>query len=576
MRNLLWSGFLMLLLSGCGWNGTASRQNTLTPLTAITVTADYSTIAPGTSVKLKAMGNFSGYFTRDISDQVAWTSDTPGVAAFVTAAGPNRVTGQAPGSAVLTATMKGVSATFTLTVSSATPTAVTITPVAPSVALGLSEPFTATGAFSDGTTQDITFDAAWTSSNTTVATVSYSDANNKETAATLAAGTTTITAAFGGVSGTTSLTVTEPQLQSIAVTAPATTVLSLSRVALTATGSYTDGTTRDLTGQVAWASSNTSAVPVPTSAGVTTTAAPGTATITASLTSAVVGSVSGSTTLTVTGGTLAGFPALTNMTVVKGTSVPLGVTGTFSGAVTRDITGGLTWKIANPAFANVTTVSPNRLLIRGVATGTTTITATAPGPSGQAQTSSAFLTVTAPGLHDFTVSPTSFDLTAGTSGRLVATAHYSDGTSQDVSNNVSLISANTAVAAVGAAGPAGVRINGQGAGATTLTATFGGQTFTAAPITVTARARNLQKITINTPASLAVGSPATFTVTAAYSDGTTADVTGDAAWSIDDPAIAVLPDSQSQPGQVIGVSSGTTTLRVGFNSVTAFVTIKVP
>ena len=186
MRNLLWSGFLMaLLLSGCGWSGTASRQNTLTPLTSITITAAYSTIAQGTSVKLTATGNYSGLFTRDISDQVTWTSNATTVANFVnTASSPGRVTGLTPGSAVLTASMGSVSATFTINVSSATATGVTIAPVAPSVAQGVNQEFTATGTFSDSTTQDITFDAAWSSSDTSVATLSYSDSDGKETATT--------------------------------------------------------------------------------------------------------------------------------------------------------------------------------------------------------------------------------------------------------------------------------------------------------------------------------------------------------------------------------------------------------
>ena len=115
MRNLIWSGLVMaVLLSGCGWSGTASRPNTITPLTSITITAAYSTIAQGTSVKLTATGNYSGLFTRDISDQVTWSSNsnTPAVANF-TPNVPNRVAGLAPGSAVLSATLGGCRAPST-------------------------------------------------------------------------------------------------------------------------------------------------------------------------------------------------------------------------------------------------------------------------------------------------------------------------------------------------------------------------------------------------------------------------------------------------------------------------------
>ncbi len=572
MRNLLWSGLVTAaLLSGCGWSGSASRPNTFTPLTSITITAAYSTIAQGTSVKLTATGNYSGLFTRDISDKVTWSSKPLAVANF-TPNVPNRVAGLTPGSAVLTATLGGVSANFNLTVSSATISTVTVTPATPSIALGLSQQFTATGAFSDGTTQDITFDATWASSNTTVAKVSNAaDDNNGGLAQALAAGTTTITATFGAVNGSTPLTVTAPVLQSIAVTTPNTSVLSLSTVTFKATGTYSNSTTpTDITSQVTWNSSNTNAVPTPI-AGVTQTANQGTnITITATL-----GNVSGATTLNVTGGNLASFPALTNMTVVNGTFIPISVTGNFGNDIARDITGALTWTIANPTFANITTVSTNRLLIRGLAPGTTTITATSPGSPGQ--TSTASLTVTNPGLSLFSVSPsTGLALTAGTSGRLTATANFSDNTSQDVTANVTWVSNAPTIAPVGAVGPTGVQITGVAAGATTITATFGNQTLRNIPVSVSTRTLSNFTIIPSGTVSVTAGNQTTFTVTATYSDTTTADITSDVVWKTGDANVAILPDPQNQPGQVVGVSSGISTpLTATFSGQTATVTLNV-
>jgi hypothetical protein len=555
MRNLLWSGLVMaVLLSGCGWSGSASRPNTITPLTSITISAAYSTIAQGTSVKLTATGNYSGLFTRDISDQVVWTSNATTVANFVIAASPSRVTGLTPGSAVLTATMGGMSANFNMTVSSATATSVTVTPANPSIALGLTQQFTATGAFSDGTTQDLTFDATWTSG-----------------------------AVIGacGVSGSSVLTVTAPVLQSIAVTTPNTSattpntsVLSLSTVTFTATGTYSGGTTNDITNQVTWTSSNTNVAPNPDSTGVTQTTTQGTTNITASLGTVV----SNTTTLNVNGGNLASFPVLTNMTVVNGTSVPISVTGNFGNGIARDITGALKWTIANPTFANVTTVSTNRLLIRGLAPGTTTITATSPGSAGQIST--AFLTVTNPVLSTFTVSPppsTGLALTAGTSGRLTATAYFSDGTNQDVTANVTWGSNATAVATVGTAGPTGERITGVATGATTITAAFGNLILTN-PVPVSVSTRTLRSFTIipSGTVSVVAGNQTLFTVTATYNDGTTVDITSDVAWATGDGNVAILPDPQNQPGQVVGVSSGTTNLTASFNGQTSTVTLKVP
>jgi hypothetical protein len=574
MRNLLWSGFLMaLLLSGCGWSGTASRQNTITPLTSITITATYSTIAQSTSVKLTATGNYSGLFTRDISDQVTWTSNAATVANFVnTTSSPSRVTGLTPGSAVLTASMGGVSASFNLTVSSATATGVTIAPVAPSVAQGLSQEFTATGTFSDSTTQDITFDAAWSSSDTSVATLAYSDGDGKETATTPAVGTTTITATFEGFSDSTVLTVTAPVLQSIAVTTPndITTVLSLSTVTFTATGTYSNNTNQDITSQVAWNSSDTNVAPAPDNTGATQTATQGTTNITASL-----GNINSTSTLTVTGGNLVSFSLPTTMTVVSGTVAPISVTGTFSNGATRDITGVLNWSVANATktYATLTGPTGNRLLVNAVATGTTTITAQSPS-----LTASTTLTVTNPGLSSFAVSsPAGLALAAGTSGRLTATATFSDGTTQDVTANATWTSNAPAVATVGAVGPAGVQISGVAAGSTTISVTFGGLTLRT-PVPVTVTARTLQSIAVSPGGtqSLTSGQTTSFTATATYSGSYTQDVTADTTWATDDGNIAVLADSQNQPGWVIGVGSGTTTLTATFGSQSQTVTLKVP
>jgi len=570
MRNLLWSGFFMaLLLSGCGWDGTASRQNDITPLTSITVTADYSTIAPNTSVKLKATGNFSGYYTRDISDQATWTSGSPAVASFATTTNP-RVTGQAPGSAVLTATMGGVSAAYTMKVSSATATAVAVTPVAPSVALGVNQQFTATGTFSDASTQDITFDATWTSGDTSVAAVAYSDSVGKEVATPKAVGITTIAATFGGISGSTVLTVTAPVLQSIALTTSDsnTSVLSLSTVTFTATGTYSDSSTKDITSQVTWSSSSTSVAPAPSSAGVTTAAAPGTTSIGATL-----DGISGTTALTVAGGTLSGFSISPgSMTIVKGTSRSVSATGSFSTGVTRDVTGAVTWSVDNTSIATVTAVSGNRVLIDALATGTTTLRATS-----SSQTATITLAVTSPGLSSFAVSPTSLSLTAGTSSHLTATAYYNDGTNQDVTANVAMTTNNSAVASVGTAGPSGVLITGVAKGSTSIAATFDGQTLST-PVPVSVSTRNLSSISVSPGGtqSLTSGNQTSFTATATYSDGTTANITSDAAWTTGSGNIAILPDSTYQPGQVIGVGSGSTSLTATFGGLTATVTIKVP
>ncbi|WP_191965624.1 Ig-like domain-containing protein [Oryzomonas sagensis] len=567
MRNLLWSGFLMVLLSGCGWDGAATRENDITPLTAITITADYSTIALNTSTKLKATGNYSGLFTRDISDKVTWTSDTPTVAAFATTANPSRVTGKGAGGAVLTATMGGVSATYTMNVSAATATAITVTPAAPTLAKGLTTQFAAAGTFSDGSRQDLTFDAAWASSDATVASVSDAADDTKGLATALAAGTTTISATFGGISGTALLTATAPVLQSIAVSPGTPSVLSLTKTTFTATGTYSDGTTGDITGQVAWGSSNTNTAPAPT-AGTTVTSAPGTTTI-----SAALGSVRGTTTLTVTGGTLTSFSISPNsQTLVKGTMGRISATGVFSNGTTRDITGALTWTVDFTSRATLTAPSGNVMWASALASGAVTITA-----DSASLRRTATVTVTAPSLNHLAIAPASLGLTKGSTGRFALTAIFNDGTSQDVTDSAAWSSNATSVATVGTAGLASGQVTAVAAGTATVTATYGGTTITA---TVTATAKTPKSLAItpgSTTTTLAIGTATSFTATVTYSDNTTADVTKDTVWTTSDANVAIPADSQQLPGQIMGVDSGTATLTATFGGITApTVTVKVP
>jgi len=82
---------------------------------------------------------------------------------------------------------------------------IAVTPANPSMLLGNTQQFTATGTFTDGSTQNLTSSATWSSSATNVATI-----NNAGLATSVGIGSTTITAASGSISGQTALTVTSP------------------------------------------------------------------------------------------------------------------------------------------------------------------------------------------------------------------------------------------------------------------------------------------------------------------------------------------------------------------------------
>ena len=211
-------------------------------------------------------------------------------------------------------------------------TSISVTPANPSIPQGATQQFVATGSFSSGP-QDLTASVTWTSSATSVATVSNS-AGSQGLAAGTAQGASTITATLNSISGTASLTVTAPVLVSIAIT-PANPSLALGTTQqLHATGTYSDGSTLDLTASAAWATGN-QAIATINSQGIASSVAVGTTPVTAT-----VGAVTGSSTLTVSPAALVSIaitPAIPS--IVLGTSQQFAATGTFTDSSTKDVTG---------------------------------------------------------------------------------------------------------------------------------------------------------------------------------------------------------------------------------------------
>jgi hypothetical protein len=211
------------------------------------------------------------------------------------------VTTNIPGSATITATLDGVSATTpTLQVNAVTIKSVAISPATVSIAPGTTQKFKATATFGDNTQQDITDLVQWNSSDASTATIQDFGAN-AGLATSLAAGTASISAVFGSVNASTStLTVTNAvpaTVNPLTITANPSMALGTSQQ-LKATVTFDDGTSQDVTSLVSWSSTNISAV-VMTSSGVAVSAGTGSADVTAVFTPPSGAISSNPTTITV-------------------------------------------------------------------------------------------------------------------------------------------------------------------------------------------------------------------------------------------------------------------------------------
>jgi uncharacterized repeat protein (TIGR01451 family) len=166
---------------------------------------------------------------------------------------------------------------------------IAVTPAISSIAKGLSQEFTAMGTYSDDSTQNISGRVAWNSATTTVGTI-----GSPGLAIGVGVGTSIITASQGGItSPSVILTVTAPTLVSLAVTPATPSIVVLTPQQFQATGTYTDGTTLNLSGQVTWSSQTISIASI-NGSGKASAVAVGASNITATL-----GLVSGVASLTV-------------------------------------------------------------------------------------------------------------------------------------------------------------------------------------------------------------------------------------------------------------------------------------
>jgi len=135
-------------------------------VSSITVTPANPTVGKGTEVQLTATCNLSDGTTQDCTNQVSWISGNNSIA---TVSSQGLVTGVGAGSTTITWTLNGVSGSTTVTVTSATLTSITVTPVNPTIGKSTTVQLTATGKFSDGSSQNLTTQVSWTSGNESVA-----------------------------------------------------------------------------------------------------------------------------------------------------------------------------------------------------------------------------------------------------------------------------------------------------------------------------------------------------------------------------------------------------------------------
>jgi hypothetical protein len=184
-----------------------------------------------------------------------------------------------------------------------------------------------------------------------------------------------ISCSGGGGGGSSAPAVT---LTSISVT-PLTESISLGETQqFTATGTYSDSSTKNITTSVTWGSSNTAVAAISTT-GLATSVAAGTTTITANL-SGITSNTAQLIIVTLT--SIAITPP--NPVIDFGATQQFAATGTYSDSATKDITSSVTWSSDNTSVAAISNKSGSNGLAVSLASGTSTITASLSGITSNA------------------------------------------------------------------------------------------------------------------------------------------------------------------------------------------------
>lgn len=140
-------------------------------------------------------------------------------------------------------------------------TSLAVSPTSASIVESQTQQLTATGTYDDGSTKDLTGSASWTTSDSTVATVSKGGLVTAAASITTPPGSATITATSGTLSATCAITVNTGPLTAIVISTTTPNPAAGTTVVFTAKGTYSGSSTQqDITSLVTWSSSNTAVI----------------------------------------------------------------------------------------------------------------------------------------------------------------------------------------------------------------------------------------------------------------------------------------------------------------------------
>jgi len=524
-------------------------------LGTITVTPAAASTTVGLRSDYRAVARFADGTTAEVTDQVTWSTTDEDVATISNGSGvEGQLLAVGPGTADVVATLDAIVGRTSVTVDAPALDGLQVSPIDARLPAGATLQYQAIALFSNGTSQNVTRRASWTIADPAVASV-----NALGRVAFDAPGRTTITATFMEATGSTPLTVSDAEVESLTLTPVAPSLPAGARVRFQVVALFSDGTSRNVTSGATFRSSDPEVLQVGSGAfdrGLATGISAGTATVTASFEG-----LSASQPVTVSAATLDELqvtPAVWETPV--GGVQQLQAVAIFSDGTSRNVTGAATWSSSAPTVAQVTSGGGSRGRATALAAGEATLTATFDGASDTAR-----VTVTAAEIEALQVTPFAPEVAAGLPLQFQAVALYDDGTSENVTGRATWTSSSPEVAEVTTGAGSRGRATALAAGSTTITARFDGASGSAR-LTVTEATIDRIQVTPFLP-TLPTGFGTQMQAVAVYTDETTRNVTGLATWSSSDDAVAAVSNAFGSRGQLAALSAGTATITARFEGV---------
>lgn len=507
-------------------------------------------LAKGTSLPIVVTGHFTTG-SRDVTHQVVWSSDSPGVFNVVT---PGVVEGYTSGSGSLSVTLLSRSANLPVAVSNAVLDRLEVRTkqglqASTSLPIGAEQSLIATGYFSDQSQQNMTSLVTWNSTEPTVV-----EANQDGIIRGIGAGDESVFARFDAIdSPMFPVTVDPAVLTSVSVTPATPIVANGTQQVFQAWGTYSDGQVNKLTNGVYWSAIDPIIADVDNATGLVTAKSNGSTEV-----EAQVGQLLGRATVVVTEANLTDIiVSLKDASLAVGQQSQATAEAVFSDNSRQDVTRQVNWVIDG----NQQSLDINGLgELKALAQADVSISA-----QFQLMTSNEVdLSIVEKQAQQLYIKQSDVTLPEGMSTELTPMLRYTDGSERELLNseitwvfgpaNIASMAGNTLVA--------------DNQGSTTLSFIYDSVQSNSISVTVTNETLERLVFTQN-QVVLAEGVSEQVQVTGQYTNGSR-DVTASVTWGTDKPSVFTVVD-----GLITAQSEGTAELTASLSGEKAVLPVVV-